>query len=101
MWQHTGELWCGVRFGQPLPPDCGFSEVWQLHFGSPPGLTRQAILVQTDQTVRGSYVDSEGHMGEIVDGVITVQSITEAKLTGRILYAKCSISVVVQILIQQ
>jgi uncharacterized protein YraI len=74
--------WCGVRSGQPLPPACGFSGLWQLHFGSPAGLTAQATLVQTGQTVQGSYRDSEGHTGEILDGLITVQSITEAKLTG-------------------
>jgi hypothetical protein len=59
----TGQ-WCGVRSGQSLPPGCGFSGVWQLHFGSPPGVTGQATLVQVGQ------------------GVITVQSIAEAKLAG-------------------
>jgi hypothetical protein len=78
----TGEQWCGVRSGQPLPAGCGFSGVWQLRFGSPPGVTGQATLVQTGQTVQGTYVDSQGHTGKIVDGVITVQSITEMKLTG-------------------
>jgi hypothetical protein len=78
----TAEQWCGVRSGQPLPAGCGFSGVWQLRFGSPPGLTGQATLVQTGQTVQGTYLDSEGHTGEIVNGVITVHSITEAKLTG-------------------
>ena len=79
---NTGEQWCGVRSGQPLPSGCGFSGDWQLRFGSPPGLTGQATLVQTGQTGQGTYVDSAGHTGEIVDGVITVQSITEMKLTG-------------------
>ncbi len=77
----TSQQWCGVRSGQPLPADCGFSGVWQLRFGNPPGLTGQATLAQTGQTVQGTYVDSQGHTGEI-DGVVTVQSITEAKLTG-------------------
>lgn len=77
----TGQ-WCGVRAGQPLPAGCGFSGTWQLHFGSPPNLTGQATLVQTGQTVRGTYVDSAGHSGEILDGVITAQSITEVKLSG-------------------
>jgi hypothetical protein len=78
----TGQQWCGVPPGQPLPDGCGFSGVWQLRFGSPPGVTGQATLVQTGQTVRGTYVDSRGHTGEIVDGVVTVQSTTEVKLTG-------------------
>jgi hypothetical protein len=78
----TSQQWCGVRSGQPLPSGCGFSGTWQLRFGSPPGLTGQAILVQTGQTVQGTYLDSEGHTGEIVDGVITVQSTTEVTLTG-------------------
>lgn len=78
----TNEHWCGVRSGQPLPSGCGFSGVWQLRFGSPPGLTGQATLVQTGQTVRGTYVDSTGHTGEIVNGKVTIESITEVKLTG-------------------
>jgi hypothetical protein len=78
----TGEAWCAVRSGQPLPAGCGFSGVWQLRFGNPPGLTGQATLVQTGGTVQGTYVDSQGHTGKIVDGVVTIQSITEAKLTG-------------------
>jgi hypothetical protein len=77
----TGQ-WCGVRSGQPLPAGCGFSGVWQLRFGNPPGVTGQATLVQTGQTVTGTYVDSQGHSGEIVDGVITVESLTEVKLKG-------------------
>lgn len=77
----TGQ-WCGVRSGQPLPSGCGFSGVWQLRFGNPPDVTGQVTLVQTGQTVQGTYVDSQGHTGEIVDGIITVESITEAKLTG-------------------
>jgi hypothetical protein len=78
----TGEQWCGVPAGQPLPSGCGFSGVWQLRFGNPPGVSGQATLVQTGQSVQGTYVDSAGHSGEIVNGIITVQSITEAKLTG-------------------
>lgn len=78
----TSQQWCGVRSGQPLPAGCGFSGVWQLRFGSPAGVTGQATLVQTGQTVQGTYVDSQGHTGEIVDGVVTVQSVTEATLTG-------------------
>lgn len=78
----TSEQWCGVRSGQPLPAGCGFSGVWQLRFGSPAGVTGQAMLVQTGQTVQGTYVDSQGHTGQIVDGVVTIQSITEAKLAG-------------------
>lgn len=77
----TGQ-WCGVRSGQPLPAGCGFSGVWQLGFGNPPGVTGQATLVQTGQSVQGTYVDSQGHTGEIVDGVITVESLTEVKLSG-------------------
>lgn len=77
----TGQ-WCGVRSGQPLPAGCGFSGVWQLRFGDPPDVTGQATLVQTGQTVQGTYIDSQGHTGEIVDGVITVESLTEAKLSG-------------------
>jgi hypothetical protein len=78
----TKQQWCGVRSGQPLPTGCGFSGVWELHFASQPGVTGQATLVQTGQTVRGTYVDGQGHSGEILDGVVTVQSITEARLTG-------------------
>jgi hypothetical protein len=78
----TGDGWCGVRSGQPLPSGCGFSGVWQLRFGNPPGMTGQATLVQTGGTVQGTYVDSQGQTGKLVDGVVTVQSITEAKLTG-------------------
>ena len=59
----TSEQWCGVRSGQPLPSGCGFSGVWQLRFGSPPDLIGQATLVQTGQTVQGTYVDSEGAYG--------------------------------------
>jgi hypothetical protein len=76
----TGQ-WCGVRSGQPLPDGCGLSGVWQLRFGSPPDVTGQATLTQTGQQVRGSYVDSHGHSGEI-DGVMTVESLTEAKVKG-------------------
>lgn len=78
----TSQQWCGVRSGQPLPAGCGFSGVWQLRFGSPPGMTGQATLTQTGQTVTGVYVDSQGHTGEMVDQVVTVQSMTEMKLTG-------------------
>lgn len=77
----TGQ-WCGARSGQPLPAGCGFSGTWQLRFGSPPGVTGQATLVQTGQGVQGTYVDSQGHTGQIVDGVITVESLTEVKLRG-------------------
>lgn len=77
----TSEQWCGVRSGQSLPAGCGFSGVWQLRFGNPPSVTGQATLVQTGQTVTGTYVDSHGHSGEI-EGTITVQSITEMKLSG-------------------
>jgi hypothetical protein len=76
----TGQ-WCGVRSGQALPAGCGFSGVWDLRFGSPPAVTGQASLVQTGQRVRGSYVDSQGHNGEI-EGLMTVESLTEAKLNG-------------------
>ena len=74
------ELWCGVRSGQPLPSGCGFSGTWQVHFGSPEGFG-QATLVQTGQNVKGTYVDSQGK-GGTVEGVVAVQSITEARLTG-------------------
>jgi hypothetical protein len=78
----TGQQWCGVRAGQPLPAGCGFSGVWQLRFGNPPGVTGQATLVQTGPTVRGTYVTSEGRSGEIIDGLVTVRSTTEIILTG-------------------
>ena len=78
---NTRGQWCGVRSGQPLPPGCGFSGVWSLRFGNPPGVTGQATLTQIGQTVQGTYVDTEGHTGEI-DGLLTLQSITEAKLSG-------------------
>ena len=78
----TQQQWCGVRSGQPLPAGCGFSGVWELHFASSPGVTGQATLVQTGQTVQGTYVDGKGHSGEIVDGVVSVQSTTEMRLTG-------------------
>lgn len=78
----TSQQWCGVRSGQSLPAGCGFSGVWQFRFGSPAGVTGQATLVQTGGTVQGTYVDSQGHTGEIVDGVVTVSSTTEVKLTG-------------------
>lgn len=77
----TGQQWCGVRSSQSLPDGCGFSGTWQLHFGHLAGLTGQTNLVQTGQTVQGTFVDSEGHTGEI-DGVVTVESTTEVKLTG-------------------
>jgi hypothetical protein len=78
----TKQQWCGVRSGQPLPAGCGFSGVWELHFASQPGVTGQASLVQTGGTVQGTYVDGKGHSGEIVDGVVSVQSLTEVRLTG-------------------
>lgn len=78
----ASQQWCGVRSGQPLPAGCGFSGVWQIRFGSPAGVTGQATLVQTGQTVQGTYGDSQGHTGEIVAGVVTVHSATEAKLSG-------------------
>ncbi|MCB0163933.1 MAG: PD40 domain-containing protein [Anaerolineae bacterium] len=77
----TAQQWCGVRSGQPLPDGCGFSGTWQLHFASPREMTGQATLVQTGQTVQGTFVDSEGHTGEI-NGIVTVDSTTEVKLTG-------------------
>ncbi|MCK6627213.1 MAG: SH3 domain-containing protein [Anaerolineae bacterium] len=77
----TSQPWCGVRSGQPLPTGCGFSGVWQLRFGDPPGLG-QATLTQTGATVEGTFVDSQGQSGEIVGGVVTVQSLTEATLSG-------------------
>ncbi|NJN99109.1 MAG: SH3 domain-containing protein [Anaerolineales bacterium] len=48
----TSQPWCGVRSGQPLPPGCGFSGVWQLRFGSPPGLG-QATLTKPAQRSPG------------------------------------------------
>lgn len=77
----TGQQWCGVRSGQPLPAGCGFSGDWQLRFGSPAGVTGQANLVQSGQTVQGTFVTSEGDSGE-VEGVVTVESTTEMKLSG-------------------
>lgn len=74
--------WCGVRAGQPLLAGCGFSGEWQLRFGSPPDLTGQASLVQTGRFVEGSYVDAQGNTGQIVDGLVTITSLTEARLTG-------------------
>lgn len=50
------EQWCGIRSGQPLPAGCGFSGVWQLRFGNPPGVTGQATLIQTGPTVQGTYL---------------------------------------------
>ncbi len=73
--------WCGARSGQSLPPGCGFSGLWQLRFGSPPGLG-QATLTQTGAAVTGTFVDSEGQPGEIGGGVVTVHSLTEASLSG-------------------
>jgi hypothetical protein len=78
----TKQQWCGVRSGQPLPAGCGFGGVWELHFAGQPGATGQATLVQTGGTVRGTYVDGQGHSGEILNGVISVQSLTEVRLTG-------------------
>ncbi len=82
----TEQQWCGVRSGQPLPAGCGFSGVWNLRFGNlplgtPPG-TGQATLVQSGQTVQGTYMDSTGQTGGLVEGLITVHSTTEAKLIG-------------------
>lgn len=77
-----GGQWCGIRSGQSLPPGCGFSGIWRLRFGSPPGVTGQATLVQTGQTVRGTYVDSQGHTGQLVEGLVTVHTLTEARLAG-------------------
>ncbi|MCB0212113.1 MAG: PD40 domain-containing protein [Anaerolineae bacterium] len=77
----NAQQWCGVRSGQPLPDGCGFSGSWQLHFASPVDMTGQATLVQTGATVQGTFVDSEGHSGEIT-GVVTVASTTEVMLSG-------------------
>lgn len=77
-----GGQWCGVRSGQPLPAGCGLSGVWEVRFGSPPDVTGQASLVQTGRTVSGSYVDSAGGAGEITAGQISVESLTEARVTG-------------------
>lgn len=78
----TGQQWCGVRAGQPLPPGCGFSGDWQLRFGSPPGATGQATLVQTGPTVEGTYSNSAGETGIITEAIVTVTSTTEARLNG-------------------
>jgi hypothetical protein len=78
----TRQQWCGVRSGQPLPAGCGFSGVWELHFAGLPGVTGQATLVQTGQTVQGTYGDGQGHSGEILNGVVSVRSLTEVRLTG-------------------
>lgn len=78
----TSEQWCGVRSGQALPAGCGFSGVWQLRFGNPPGVTGQVTLAQTGGVVQGTYSDSQGHTGEIVTAAVSVSSITEVKLTG-------------------
>ncbi|MCB0195698.1 MAG: PD40 domain-containing protein [Anaerolineae bacterium] len=77
----NAQQWCGVRSGQPLPDGCGFSGSWQLHFTSPVAMTGQATLVQTGAMVQGTFVDSQGHSGEI-NGVVTVASTTEAILSG-------------------
>lgn len=77
----TGQQWCGVRSGQPLPAGCGFSGSWTVRFGNPPDTTGQATLTQTGPIVQGTYTDSTGQSGQI-EGVITVQSSTEMKLTG-------------------
>lgn len=74
--------WCGVRPGQALAPGCGFSGQWQLRFGSPPGVTGQATLVQTGPLVTGTYVTSEGLTGEIVDGLVVTPLATESRVTG-------------------
>jgi hypothetical protein len=78
----TKQQWCGVRSGRPLPAGCGFSGVWELHFADQPNMTGQATLVQTGGTVQGTYVDGKGHGGEILNGVVSVQSTTEVRLTG-------------------
>lgn len=78
----TSQQWCGVRSGQPLPADCGFSGDWLLRFGNPPGATGQATLVQTGQTVEGTYTNNAGETGVIIDGVITIEKTTEVKLNG-------------------
>lgn len=78
----TSEQWCGVRSGQSLPAGCGFSGDWQLRFGNPAGATGQATLVQTGGTVQGTYSDNQSHTGEIVTAAVSIQSITEVKLSG-------------------
>jgi hypothetical protein len=74
--------WCGVRAGAPMPAGCGFSGVWNLHFGAPGNVSGRANLTQIGSRVTGAYTADDGRSGEIVDATITVLSLTEAILRG-------------------
>jgi hypothetical protein len=74
--------WCGVRAGTAMPAGCGFSGVWNLHFGAPGNVAGRAELTQTGSRVTGVYSADDGRSGEIVDATITVLSLTEATLQG-------------------
>lgn len=74
--------WCGVRPGVALPPGCGFSGVWNIHFGDPGNLLGQATLTQTGPWVAGSYTAGDGRSGVIDQTSITIIEITEAILQG-------------------
>lgn len=82
--EHNGLTgpWCAVRSGQPLPPGCGFSGVWNLHFGSPGNISGQATLTQTGGRVTGIYTAGDGRVGEIVVASLNLHSLTEATLEG-------------------
>jgi hypothetical protein len=74
--------WCGARPGVVLPAGCGFSGVWNLHFGDPGNLMGQATLTQTGPWVVGSYTAEDGRSGLIEGASITIIEITEAILQG-------------------
>lgn len=74
--------WCGVRAGAAMPAGCGFSGVWNLHFGAPGNVAGRANLTQIGGQVTGTYTADDGRSGEIVDAAITVLSLTEATLQG-------------------
>lgn len=61
-WLYEGKVypWCGVRSG-PLPPNCGFSGVWQTNRGERLELEQEADRV-------AGYYFYDGQRGEIIDG---------------------------------
>ena len=73
--------WCGVRAGSALPAGCGFSGEWQMRFGSPAGVG-QATLIQAGPILTGTFTNSAGQTGQIVEGLIVTHSQTEARATG-------------------
>jgi hypothetical protein len=74
--------WCGVRAGSVLPAGCGFSGEWQLRFGNPPGVTGQATLIQAGPILTGTFTNSAGQTGQIVEGLIVTHSLTEGRVNG-------------------